>query len=731
MLDRNIKVSVPDTKERKKRQREYLIATLCLIVFGALSFIQLKYLGVNSYLFLGLFNLNFILLLVVLFVVGRNGVKLLLERRRKVLGSKLRTRMVLSFMSLSLIPTLLMFFMAMQFVQISVDYWFKNQIEESMVQSLELGRAFYASAQEGLERKGNNVLKAITESHYAWGGKSMSFFLSKKLMEYDLGLLGVIRPDGSKLNWHSDGSWDQAWPDIKTKVDWKDLKTHPRYWSTIHPVPGNDMIIGILPVDEAKSGFLVLGENIGQGLLYKLDRVVQGLDEYKQLKTLKYPLKMTLYLTLGVTTLLIILGSIWFGFRLSKELSAPIQALAAGSQRIARGDLSVRLEDNSDDELGFMVQSFNRMAEDLEDSQKSLKTANDRLAQQNQELERRGRYMEAVMNNITAGVISLDEHGSISTVNKAVEEMLGIDARFVHGKNPQNLLPEGELAELISDARTHMATSPYSQWQRQISLTIEGRHHKFLVNVVALKSEQRPGGGLVAVFEDITELEKMQRVAAWREVARRIAHEIKNPLTPIKLSAQRLQRKFGPDIKDQVFRESTDLIILQVEHMQEMVQEFSAYAKLPEVQPKPDNLKPLLEEVVSLYSNSHSNIKWNLRLETEIPIFEFDREGLRRVFINLLSNASEALEKQENPEVEISAMHDPTLGWLRMEIRDNGPGLTADERSRMFEPYFSSKKSGTGLGLTIVKSIVTDHRGFVRVKPAENGGTVFVVELPV
>ncbi len=464
-------------------------------------------------------------------------------------------------------------------------------------------------------------------------------------------------------------------------------------------------------------------------MLYKLDRIVRGLDEYKQLKTLKYPLKMSLYLTLGVTTLLIILGSIWFGFRLSKELSAPIQALAAGSQRIARGDLSVRLEDRSDDELGFMVQSFNRMAEDLEDSQKSLKTANDRLAQQNQELERRGRYMEAVLNNITAGVISLNEEGKISTVNSAIEEMLGIEARFVHGKDPLALLPEGDLASLIAEARSHMATSPFSQWQRQLSLTVEGRHRKFLVNVVALKAGDS-STGIVAVFEDITELEKMQRIAAWREVARRIAHEIKNPLTPIKLSAQRLQRKFGQEIEDNVFRESTDLIISQVEHLQQMVQEFSAYAKLPEVRLNPDNIGPLLEEVVSLYRNSHSNIEWSLNFDGELPQLELDREAMRRTLINLLTNAAEALDSCESPTVSITAMHDATLGWLRIEVQDNGPGLSADERSRMFEPYFSSKKSGTGLGLTIVKSIVTDHRGFIRVKPADPHGTIFVLELP-
>lgn len=224
MTEKPIRISVPDTRERKRRQREYYIAFLCLLIFVALGFVQLKYIGVNSYLFVGLFNLNFILLLIVLFIVVRNGVKLLLERRRKVLGSKLRTRMVLSFMSLSLVPTLLMFFMAMQFVQISVDYWFKNQVEESMVQSLELGRAFYASAQEGLERRGTNIIEAIKESRYAWGGKSMKRFLGKKLGEYDLGLLGVIMPDGKKLNWYSQGSWDKSWSEINAKVDWGDLK---------------------------------------------------------------------------------------------------------------------------------------------------------------------------------------------------------------------------------------------------------------------------------------------------------------------------------------------------------------------------------------------------------------------------------------------------------------------------------------------------------------------------
>jgi two-component system nitrogen regulation sensor histidine kinase NtrY len=729
MAPGTINVSTHDGRERKRRRRELTLALVCFLAVVVLTWVELRFLGVNSYLFLGLFNLNFILLLLVLFIVARNGVKLLLERRRNVLGSKLRTRLVLAFISLSLIPTVLMFLVSLKFVQTSVDYWFKGQVEDSMQQALELGRAFYASAQERLERRGRTMLHDIRQRNYVWGGKAMDRYLDEKFVEFDLSLLGVVGADTKDQNQHPEQGWAAVWPEIKERVDWEGLKATPRYWSTIMPTAGQDLIVGLLPVDEGRTGYLVVGENIGQGLLFRLDQVVRGLDEYKKLKTLKSPWKMTLYLTLGVMTMLILLGAVWFGFRLAKELSAPVQALAAGTERVARGDLSVRLEDQSDDELGFLVQSFNRMTEDLSESRQNLTEANERLAQQNQELERRGRYIEAVLDNITSGVISMDALGRIGTVNKAAQAILSVEAALLIGRRPMDLL-SGEFGELMHEAYRTITGNPASSWQRAFDLPLRNRTVKVLANVVALRGEDGRTAGLVAVFEDITELEKIQRLAAWREVARRIAHEIKNPLTPIKLSAQRLQRRFGQFAEDKVFEECTGIIVKQVERMQQMVAEFSAYAKLPEVVPQPAALAPLLEEAVGMFGVTHRDIGWSLEIEPPLPRIPLDVEAVRRVLLNLLTNAAEALEGRTDGRVEVRARHVPARGVVEMRFIDNGPGFTPEERSRMFEPYYSRKKTGTGLGLTIVRSIVSDHHGQVRVEQNQPQGSIFIVELP-
>jgi two-component system, NtrC family, nitrogen regulation sensor histidine kinase NtrY len=721
--------SPPEARERLRRRREGSIALIGVFAFVVLTWVELKLLGINSYLFLGLFNLNFILLLVVLFVVGRNGVKLMLERRRNVLGSRLRTRLVLAFILLSLVPVALMFYVSAKFVQTSVDYWFKTQVEDSMEQSLEIGRAFYQSAQKRVEQRGREVLSQVAANHYTWGGKNMDAHLVDSLREYGLTVIGVLNPEGREQNQHPPQVFNRVWSDVRNKIDLNDLRKNPRYVSVMLSSAGNDLIIGILPVDDGKAGFLVLGESIGGGLLHKLDQVVRGLDEYKKLRKLKYPWKMNLYLTLGVMSLLIVLGASWFGFRLAKEISAPVQAMAAGTERIAKGDLTVRLDDAGDDELGSLVRSFNRMAEDLEAGQTRLMRANERLGQQYEELERRGRYIEAVLDNITSGVISTDATGRIGTVNKAAEAMLGVRAEQIVGIKAQHLV-QGEFSELLTEALRHLAKVPEARWTRQIDLQLRERTARFLVNLVGLANGGAGDGtGLVAVFEDITELEKMQRLAAWREVAQRIAHEIKNPLTPIKLSAQRLQRKFSSLAADKSFDDCAELIVREVERLQQMVGEFSNYAKLPELHLVPGDLAALLVEVVGLFSTAHREITWDLSVEPGMPELPFDAEGLRKVFINLLTNAAEALEGRQDGNVRVHALTDLARGVARVSVADNGPGFSQKESARMFEPYFSRKKTGTGLGLTIVRSIITDHKGQVRVEAASPHGSIFLVEL--
>jgi len=716
-------------QERKKRQRELWLALFGVVLIGVLSWVELKFFGVNSYLFLGLFNFNLILLLLVLFLVLRNVVKLALERKRKVLGAKLRTRLVVIFFSLSIIPTLLMFFLSIKFVQTSVDYWFKAQVEGSMEQALTVGQAVYNAVKGRLEGKGEGIIETIRTSKFAWGGKAMDRLLVSKREDLDLTLIGVLTPSRTEQNWHDAPEWENSWEDVKKGIAWAELEKDQQFWSAVWPGKDADLVVGIVPVDKGATGYLVLGATLPQGLLFKLDQIVRGVNEYKQLKTLKYPLKVALYFILGIMTLMIILGATWFGFRLAKEISAPIQALAIGTKRIARGDLGVRIDDESGDELGLLVQSFNKMAMDLENSQVGLKLAKERLERQNAELESKSRYMVAVLDNITAGVISLDEQGRINTFNKAAETILGIKASLVMGSSPITLL-QGEFAHMVQEVLTQLQEVPSSQWQRQIELKVGDADVRLLVNAVVLHREGSEDSGIVAVFEDITELEKIQRMEAWKEVARRIAHEIKNPLTPIKLSAQRIESKFARTVTDPVLTQCTRLIVRQVEHLQSMVKDFSSFAKLPELRPRYGNILDVLDEIKGIFEQSHGRIVWSLQVDSALPELKFDREAMKRVFMNILLNAAEILGSQEDGRVEIAVTYVEALHRVRIQIADNGPGLSSEERSRIFEPYFSSKRGGTGLGLTIVKSVIDDHHGYIRVHPNSPKGTAFVIELP-
>jgi two-component system nitrogen regulation sensor histidine kinase NtrY len=713
---------------KRRRRRELLLALGAFGLIILFSWIELHFFGVNSYLFLIVFNLNLILLLLILFLVLRNMVKLFLERRRKAPGALLRTKLVIVFILLSLIPTVLMFLVSVKFVQTSVDYWFRSQVDRSLQQAVEAGKNFYDQVQKRLRDRGEFIVENIREQEFLWGGPGMDAYLEQKAAEYGLNLVGVVAPNLQEQNWHAQAPWPEKWPQVQEEIGWDKLRRKPEVWSTLLTAEDQDLVLTVIPVDEGTTGFLVLGAGVGKGVVDKLDQVVEGIEEYKKLEVLKGPLKIAFYLLLGVMALLILFGAIWFGFRLAKEISAPIQALSEGTQRIAHGDLSVRLEDQSTDELGQLVQSFNVMAEDLERSQERLNQANQDLGTQNIELEQRRRYMEVVLNTITSGVISLDPEGRVTTVNQAALTILDMEQDQLLGRFPMQMIAERH-QELLAEAMDQVARTPSSTWQRQLDIQLGKSERKLLVNAVGLRPSQGEDMGTVLVFEDITELDKMQRMAAWREVARRIAHEIKNPLTPIKLSAQRLERKYASIAPDESFEECTRLIVRQVEHLQQMVKEFSAFAKLPDVQPERDDLQALLTEVVSLFQNSHSFIHWSLNVQSDL-VFRFDRSAMKQVMINLLTNGAEALKDCPDPRVEVSAGMDTQQRWVRLEIRDNGPGIDDQELNRLFEPYFSRKKGNTGLGLTIVKSIVNDHHGYIRVAPNSPQGTVFIIELP-
>ena len=715
-------------REQKRRRREMLFAALAFCIVLVLTSFQLDEFRAVDAIFVGVFQINFVLLVGIFIVVLRNGVKIVMERRRKVLGSRLRTRLVLAFVGFSLLPCLLMFFVTAKYVKLSMDVWFKDQIETSMDAALNLTSSMYEKIGLALIAQARNI-SAEAEAD-GLTGVQVDALMERKRGEYGSALVGLYDKQGGKQHWHGKPGVNSAWTAALDRFNWEQIERQG-FGYTLVTGDDQDYVIALYPTEPAGERYFVTGYGMGAGYNEGIEHIIRGNKEYRTLRTMKQPLQLMLYSSLGVLTALIILGAVWFGFRLARELSAPLLSLAMGTDRIAKGDLSVRLPDTTQDEFGVLIHSFNRMAVDLEQSRRETTGAYTLLEEQNLKIARHSKYIETVLNNIAAGVVSFDNRGYISTVNRAACEILGMEAETLLGKRIEDFMPE-VYANMARSVRERFRSRLENRSQHSVSLTVAGEERRLLINVVGFSTEGVYQGA-VAVFEDVSELERMQRMAAWREVARRIAHEIKNPLTPIKLSAQRLARKFGDQIDSPAFTQSTELIVRQVEHLQDMVQEFSAFAKLPEVKPQPGRLEPLLTALTDMFRNSHSGIEWRLDIPGDLPELPMDKDALERVFMNIYANAAEVLQMggTKHPEVCIGARYHAALNLVRIDVADNGPGMTEEERSRLFEPYFSRKKGGTGLGLTIVRSIVSDHRGYVRAQRKDGGGTVITVELPL
>jgi two-component system nitrogen regulation sensor histidine kinase NtrY len=719
------------TRDRKRRRRELLFAALAFLLVLLLTWVQLEQFRSGDSLFVVMFNINFVLLVGILLVVLRNGFKLLLERRRGILGSGLRARLVAAFVAFSLLPCLLMCLITTKYVQLSMDFWFKERVETSMATALDLVGSLYQRIGRDSVRRLGNIRAALEEAGTDPRSEAGAALLRAEAREYGDDPVEVFDSAGFAGGTPADGTVAAAAIAANAKLDREKIR-HLGYDVTLVSTEAQDYLFAAVALDDETGRLLLAASELGPGFSAGTELVMRGSREYSHLRNIKNPLKLMLYSSLGVLTALIILGAVWFGFRLARELTAPISALARGTDRIAAGDLGVRLAENTQGEFGMLIRSFNSMASDLEKSRRETTDAYTLLEQQNLETARHGKYVETVLDNIAAGVVSFDDEGRIATVNKAAGDILNLDPGAVIGRRLGELSMPGTYGAVDRAVQERLRRRAESRSRQSVGLSIAGEEKHLLLNTVGFATEGAYRGA-VAVFEDITELERMQRMAAWREVARRIAHEIKNPLTPIKLSAQRLAKKFGPAVRDPAFTQSTELIVRQVEHLQTMVREFSAFAKLPEVRPRPDDILGLLRTVLELFRNSHTDIRWELVAAETPPLLPVDREAMNRAFMNILGNAAEVLSQSGtvDPFVSVAVSCPPGLNLVRIDTADNGPGLTEEERSRIFEPYFSRKKGGTGLGLTIVRSIVTDHRGYVRALRNEGGGTVISMEIPL
>jgi two-component system nitrogen regulation sensor histidine kinase NtrY len=368
------------------------------------------------------------------------------------------------------------------------------------------------------------------------------------------------------------------------------------------------------------------------------------------------------------------------------------------------------------EEINDLISSFNVMTVTLE--------------QTLEELDQHARYTDTVLKNVNTGVISVDQDGRVSTINRHAAHLLKIDPDRYIGKSVRELLTLEYFRTFAELAKT-MQDHKIESIQREFRLNVQGEAIPLQMSLSILKDEKGDEIGKILVFDDMTPIVSAQRSAAWTEVARRIAHEIKNPLTPIKLSAERLQRKFGASITDPAFSECTTMIVKQVDGLKNLVNEFSNFARLPQARPVVANLNSVVEESLGLYRQGHANVKFDFVKDAELPEFKFDPDQIRRVLVNLVDNAVAAVAKESQPSVQIVTRYDKDIKTMRLTVADNGDGVSAADRNRIFEPYYSTKEGGTGLGLAIVKRIIEDHNGFIRATANEPKGLKMVIEIPV
>jgi two-component system nitrogen regulation sensor histidine kinase NtrY len=692
----------------------------------------------NNILIFALININVLLVLFVLFLVLRNLAELLFERRINRLGNKLKTKLIASFLSLTLIPTILLFFVALQFVSTSMDYWFNASVEDSLNESLQLAQSLLRDKEEQVTLMSKGIAERMLDL-------DMSSYTSETIsdtLENILSFNPINGPDSIGLitndrNLEISVRGPQLRSSLLPKVPINILERvraeHGRE-TLVQEMNTGDLVSCVAEVQIGNGNLgkaiLVTSLLVKSEQLARMTTISRGIEGYRQLKHFKEPFKFWLLIILLIVTLLVIFAAIWFGLYISRGITDPLEKLVLATRRVADGDLEFVMERDSGDEMGLLVDSFNKMTLNLNSSNKKLAETHTALQLSSQESEQRRRYTEIILQNVSAGVISLDEGGKITTINRFAEKLLNIDKTLFLGLNYRDVMPPYQAA-VVDGFIEELQVTGKNTVEQHIKMNVMGKTYSLLINFTRLEDEEDKAVGFVLVFDNLTKLEKMQRMAAWREVARRIAHEIKNPLTPIQLSAQRLRRRYPEILKEEnsVFDQCTSTIITQVDELKRLVSEFSQFARMPKVQKSPDNLTRLANQTLFLYQEGHKNIAFTCVEQQPIPVFSFDAEQIKRCLINLLDNAVAVLP--EGGKIDIVLALDDERENVFLKVYDNGPGISKENKLKLFEPYFSTKKTGTGLGLAIVSTIVSDHNGYIRVQDNEPSGSVFIIELPL
>ncbi len=673
-----------------------------------------------------MFAVNAAGVLVLLVLIGANLMRLVNEHRQQVPGARLRARMVTMFVVLAVLPLFVVFYFAVQFLNRGIDNWFDVDVERGLTEALDLSRTTLDIRMREFLGRSNDLSRELSS-----------------IQEPDLGEeLGGLRQESGALELTVVGQNSRI---IATSSE--------RPGQLVPEAPTDEVLLQIrqgspfVSLDPDESGYVVrtavaipgrtpLDEQRVLQAIYPIPDRVSGLAnsvqeayaEYSELVYLRRPLLYSLTLTLTLVLLLALLTAVWGAFFSARRLVAPIQNLIAGTRAVAMGDFDTRLPLESRDEMGFLVHSFNEMITRLSE-------AREQARESEQTVENERAYLEVILGRLSTGVVSLGVDWRIRTANRAAGAILGVDLENCIGQRlPDVAQGHALLQQFIAVGEGHVLAGDY-EWREQIVLSGEVGRRVLMCACSALPGESDDPAGFVVVFDDITALLQAQRDAAWGEVARRLAHEIKNPLTPIQLSAERVRRRFldkmDPD-DAQVLERATRTIVQQVEAMKSMVNAFSDYARAPDLHLQVLDLNRLISEVTELYRVREIDARLRLALDASAGAVEVDAGRLRQILHNLIRNALEAMEEWPDPVIQISTVseEDDGVQQVRIVVEDNGPGFPSDAVEQVFDPYVTSKPKGTGLGLAIVKKLVEEHGGWIEAANRAEGGARVTIVLP-
>jgi two-component system, NtrC family, nitrogen regulation sensor histidine kinase NtrY len=686
------------------------------------------------------------MLVALFFVLARNIVKLVVERRKALPFARFRAKLVVLLLAMTFVPAVLVLIVGSELIGTNIDRWFNAPMDEILSSANRIASDYYHERQLLVGEHASRMARSLSTVDLTKGGvRPLRDLLAPDVTQQRVQIVEVYRVVAPG----APGAVSGSLPALEPVLDVAAPSMPPGYsraaadrlaaqafggsaQSSIETVGGAGDFLHAAAVvrsaDGKPRGVVVATDYLTGEMAARSRRMTQAYENYTQLRVLKRPLTGVYLSFFLMVTLMILVGATWMGLYMAKRITRPVQMLAAAAKEIGAGHLDQRVELQSNDEFGSLVEAFNAMAKELATSRRRVERGTIDLERKHVEVEARRRYIETILERITTGVVSVDASGVIATINSAAARLLSLNRQIV-GQPARAVFDRADL-QPIGKVLSGAAPGRVAPAAHDMVLARDGQEVHLAAVATALVGDAGTPEGVVMVLDDVTPLIRAQKVAAWREVARRLAHEIKNPLTPIQLSAERLRRHFSgaPPQAKTLVDECTATIVGEVESLKGLVDEFSQFARMPSPRTVPTDLGQLITDTVALYNGIFSDVHIAQRFAPGVPLVRLDVEQIRRVIINLIDNAIEAMERRGDIVVETQL--DAGNNLVRVVVGDDGPGIPPAEREKLFLPYYSTKRRGSGLGLAIVRRIIAEHGGSIEVGDNTPRGTRFTIELP-